>query len=95
MRRYRAICLTLLLISSVAFADERIADFTSEESLVILNENMRRLREDVDHAPRIYTGIVAPTSIPQKKGDMFLNTALGKVYVSTGTSASSDWKILN
>jgi hypothetical protein len=90
----RAVCLGLLLITSVAFADELVVDFT-DNSLPLLNENMRKLRDDADHAPRICTGVAAPTSTPQKKGDMFLNTVLGKVYVSTGTSASSDWKILN
>ena len=85
----------LFMFVNVAFADERIADFTSEESLAILNENMRRLRDDADHAPRIYTGIVAPTSTPQKKGDMYLDTVAEKVYVATNTDDSGDWIILN
>ncbi len=46
-------------------------------------------------APTIYTGIIAPTSIPNKIGDTYIDTALGKVYVSVGISSSADWKILN
>lgn len=46
-------------------------------------------------APTIYTGILAPTTTPSKIGDTFINTATSKVYVSTGTNSSADWKILN
>lgn len=46
-------------------------------------------------APTIYTGILAPTTTPNKIGDTFVDTVLGKVYVSVGTTSSSDWKILN
>lgn len=46
-------------------------------------------------APTIYTGIIAPTSTPNKIGDTYIDTVLGKVYVSVGISSSADWKILN
>ncbi len=46
-------------------------------------------------APSIYQGLVAPTSTPNKIGDTYIDTFLGKVYVSVGVSSSSDWKILN
>ncbi len=46
-------------------------------------------------APTIYTGIIAPTDTPGKIGDTYIDTVLGKVYVSVGVSSSSDWKILN
>lgn len=52
------------------------------------------LRERLNN-PRIYTGIIAPVIIPKKVGDIFINTVLAKVYVATGLSASTDWKILN
>lgn len=45
--------------------------------------------------PEISTGTSAPTSTPRKVGDMFVDTSANKVYVSTGTSSSSDWTILN
>jgi len=46
-------------------------------------------------SPTIFTGLVAPTTTPDKIGDMFIDTVLSKVYVATGVSSSSDWKILN
>lgn len=46
-------------------------------------------------APTIYSGIITPTSTPNKIGDTYIDTILGKVYVSVGTSSSTDWKILN
>lgn len=46
-------------------------------------------------APTISQGIVAPTSTPSKVGNMYIDTVLGKVYVSTGVTNSADWKILN
>lgn len=88
------ILIGIFLISSVAFADERIVDF-SEESLGILNENLRRLREDLNRSPRIYKGDAAPTSTPQHIGDIYVRTDTDKIYVSSGTASSSDWEILN
>ena len=85
----------ILFLSTLAFADERIADFTSEESLAILNENMRRLREDVDNSPRIFLKNAAPTKAPTRKGDIWIDSTAHKVYVSDGTTASTSWRILN
>jgi hypothetical protein len=45
--------------------------------------------------PAVTSGVVAPSSTPTALGQMFIDTAAAKVYVSTGTSASTDWKILN
>lgn len=42
-----------------------------------------------------YTGTAAPTSIPNAVGLMYIDTTAKKVYVSTGVSASTDWKALN
>jgi len=41
------------------------------------------------------SGAVAPASTPTAVGQMYIDTVAAKVYVSTGTSASTDWKILN
>jgi hypothetical protein len=48
-----------------------------------------------DLHPSIFSGVEAPDSTPSKIGDIFVDTALAKVYVSTGTSSSDDWSILN
>ncbi len=45
--------------------------------------------------PEISSGIIAPTSTPTKIGNIYIDTVLGKVYISTGTTNSADWKILN
>lgn len=47
------------------------------------------------NAPTITIGIAAPVSIPVAIGYIFCDMINGKVYVSTGITASSDWKILN
>lgn len=44
------------------------------------------------------SGVVDPTAagiVPAKVGLMYIDTAAGKVYVSTGTSVAADWKALN
>lgn len=46
-------------------------------------------------APTIYTGIIAPTDVPNKIGDTYIDTVLEKVYISVGINSSADWKILN
>lgn len=45
--------------------------------------------------PNISSGAVAPASTPSKIGDIYIDTVATKVYISTGTSSSADWKILN
>lgn len=40
-------------------------------------------------------GSGAPTSTPLAIGDIYVNTALSKVYVATGRSSSSDWTLVN
>lgn len=45
--------------------------------------------------PYITSGSGAPGTTPGKIGDMYVRTSNAKVYVSTGTSSSADWTILN
>ena len=45
--------------------------------------------------PRVSTGTAAPTTVPNNIGDIYVDTTNAKVYIAAGTSASSDWKILN
>lgn len=40
-------------------------------------------------------GTAAPTTTPGAVGLVFIDTTNAKVYVSTGTTASTDWKALN
>jgi len=59
-------------------------DFTSQELLIA--DIVSKL---------VFKGLVAPTSRPNFIGQIFCDTALGKVYIATATASSSDWKILN
>lgn len=43
----------------------------------------------------VSSGAVAPSSTPSSIGQIYVDTVLAKVYISTGTTNSSDWKILN
>ena len=45
--------------------------------------------------PTISTGTSAPTTTPTKVGDQFVDTTNKKLYVATGTTADTDWTILN
>ena len=50
------------------------------------------------HAANIATvssGTSAPTSTPSALGQIYVDTSAVKVYISTGTSSSSDWTIMN
>lgn len=42
-----------------------------------------------------FTGTAAPNTTPTAVGQIYVDTNAGKVYISVGTSSSSDWAILN
>lgn len=42
-----------------------------------------------------FSGTGAPTSTPNVVGLMYIDTLNAKVYVSTGITSATDWKILN
>ena len=56
---------------------------------------------DMDELPKvcgydfIVMGTAAPTTAPDFIGQVFIDKTNGKVYVATGVSASTDYKILN
>lgn len=45
--------------------------------------------------PNITSGVVAPSSTPEKVGNIYIDTVAKKLYFSTGTSSSADWTIAN
>ena len=47
------------------------------------------------NTPTIIIGTAAPVSTPLKIGNIFCDRTNAKVYISTGLSSSTDWKILN
>lgn len=62
----------------------------------VLEENRQRLTTKLDIAyPNILTGIVAPTTVPAKVGNLFVDTVAGNVYISKGTATSADWVQVN
>lgn len=38
------------------------------------------------------SGAGVPSSTPDKRGDIYVDTTNLKIYISTGTSSSADWK---
>jgi hypothetical protein len=59
-------------------------------------EEWRRLVSAIQsEAPTISTGVLPPTTTPEKVGDMFVDTAAKKIYFAIGTTASTDWQIVN
>lgn len=45
--------------------------------------------------PTVSSGTGAPGTTPSKIGDIYVDTAVPKVYVSTGTASASDWTAVN
>jgi hypothetical protein len=41
-----------------------------------------------------YTGTATPTTTPTYAGEIFVDTTNARVYISTGTSSSSDWDVI-
>lgn len=46
-------------------------------------------------AQHIFKGVTAPTFPPRQVGHHYVDTVLKQTYVSVGTSAPSDWILLN
>ncbi|HBP65503.1 MAG TPA: hypothetical protein DD730_14895 [Desulfosporosinus sp.] len=67
-------------------------DWSANETTVNLGTDVPQL---LYAYPNISSGAVAPATTPAKIGDIYLDTVAGKVYISTNTSSSAGWKILN
>lgn len=92
--RYWIVLMVIVLLAVAAVADEVIVSY-SDDSLPVLNDALRRLRTDTNKRSEIFSDTGAPTTTPTRIGNIYCRTDTGKVYISTGTSASSDWKLLN
>lgn len=62
-------------------------------TLVYVNPTTNRILADLSGG--VTSGSAAPNTTPSAVGLMYVDTVNKKVYVSTGTSSSSDWTILN
>jgi len=58
----------------------------------ILAENIKQIS---DSMPLISSGTTAPSSTPEKVGDVYLDTTAKKIYFATGTTDENDWTIIN
>ncbi len=65
-----------------------------ESSYTIPRDIETALRERLNIA-NITSGSGAPTTIPKKLGDVYVDTTNAKIYCATGLSTASDFKILN
>ncbi len=72
--------------------EQKIAKFYRSSDI---DRNVETAFRERLNMPQIFTGIVVPAITPIHLGDIYINTVLTKVYVATGLSSSSDWKILN
>lgn len=41
------------------------------------------------------SGVGAPSAVPTSLGQIYVDTNVAKIYISTGTSSSGDWTIVN
>lgn len=67
-------------------ADNKFQHFAGEKIAVVTFPNTIYQPEE---------GAVAPSSTPDRVGDMYVDSTANKVYVATGTTNSSDWTVLN
>lgn len=49
----------------------------------------------VDNSGQVTSGTIAPNTTPSALGLIYIKTDTAKVYISTGTSSSSDWTLVN
>jgi hypothetical protein len=58
-------------------------------------KDLNNIFQFVGNCPQVYSGKVVPNLAPKRIGDIYINTATAKVYIATGISSASDFKILN
>lgn len=51
-------------------------------------------REHTD-IPHVTTGTTAPSTAPDKIGDIYINTTGKLVYIAIGDTDSGDWELMN
>lgn len=79
---------------------ERGVGGTTEQTHVIgetvrMNVLAENIQEISDSMPLISSGTTAPSSTPEKVGDVYLDTTAKKIYFATGTTDENDWTIIN
>ncbi len=71
----------------------RLLDYLPRE----LQDRVRSLFQAVvfQDEVEIRSGTITPDTVPARVGQLYVNTSTKKVYVASGTSATSDWTLVN
>lgn len=82
----------LLLIPTIGLAKIAGPLYTHAERE---QKEFEHLYKGVNAPPAIIIGAGAPTSAPERIGDIFISTTTAKIYFSTGTATSGSWVVVN
>jgi len=63
---------------------------SSGDIITSVNHNERTTA--ITARSKVSSGAGIPSSTPSSIGDMYIDTTNLKIYISTGTSSSADWK---
>jgi hypothetical protein len=69
--------------------------FNTQDSHINTQAWVEWLSSLTETTPTISYSNSAPSSVPNKIGDIYADTLAAKVYIATGNSSAADWKILN
>jgi len=87
---------TVLNLSSATTGSGKALNITMvNPERTAINTNARIVTPEVSCSPTISTGTTAPSSTPTKIGNIYINTTASDIYISKGTSNSSDWLQVN
>jgi hypothetical protein len=71
-------------------------DAVQIDTSLLTNTRSQQISDSDGRIPVVEgSGSGAPGFTPQSIGDIYVDTTNAKIYVSAGTSASTDWKLLN
>lgn len=76
----------------LAYIDDNFTHKTGNETITgIKTFSSGIIAPSISSSPTISSGSVAPTSTPNKIGDIYVDTTNYKTYIAKGTSSSADW----
>lgn len=87
--------LLLILIPSMALAAGQKSRYRYPRGLDDEMQNIYSIIPEKATTPSIYQSVGAPTFVPDKVGDIDINTTNGKVYISTSSATSGSWVLIN
>lgn len=75
--------------------DRGIGGTTAQTHTIGETVRMNVTAQHWDLVPQISSGAIAPATTPDKIGLIYIDTVLDKIYISSGTGSSADWRLLN